>query len=189
MSPHAQYALRARICAWRLWAAVGLSAATSWMPCWRTTLYRIDGWDPQVEKISRHLSNPHLNLRQNSLSSEDLPEFREAIRAADAVVNLAAICNPSEYNVDPIGVIDANFLQPVKIVDICAEQRKWLIHFSTSEIYGRTIANYVSDTDYANPDLYELDEDSTSLIMGPIRNQRWSYATSKQLMERHCREL
>ena len=75
---------------------------------------RIDGWDPQVDKISRHLSNPHLNVRQNSLSSADLPEFREAVRAADAVVNLAAICNPSEYNVNPVGVIDANFLQPVK---------------------------------------------------------------------------
>jgi len=146
---------------------------------------RIDGWDPHVDKISQHRANPHLNVRQNALSSEDLPEFREAIRAADAVVNLAAICNPSEYNVDPIGVIDANFLQPVKIVDICAEQQKWLIHFSTSEIYGRTIASYVGDTDYANPDLYELDEDSTPLIMGPIRNQRWSYATSKQLMERY----
>jgi UDP-apiose/xylose synthase len=84
----------------------------------------IDRGDPQVEKISRHLSNPHLNIRQNSLSSAELPEFREAIRAADAVINLAAICNPSEYNVYPI--------QPVKIVDICVEQRKWLIPFPTS---------------------------------------------------------
>ena len=55
-----------------------------------------------------------------------------------------------------------------------------LLDFSTSEIYGRTIARYVDDTDYTNPDLYELDEDSTPLIMGSIRNQRWSYATSKQ---------
>ena len=65
------------------------------------------------------------------------------------------------------------------------EQRKWLIHFSTSEVYGRTIASYIGDTDYSNPAFYELDEDSTPLIMGPIRNQRWSYATAKQLMERY----
>ena len=45
-----------------------------------------------------------------------------------------------------------------------------LLDFSTSEIYGRTIARYVDDTDYTNPDLYELDEDSTPLIMGSIRN-------------------
>ena len=146
---------------------------------------RIDGWDPQVDKISRHLSNPHFNLRRYPLSSEDLPEFREAIRAVDAVVNLAKIATHLNTTIDPIGVIDPDFLQPVKIVDICAEQRKWLIHFSTSEIYGRMIASCVGDTDYANPDSYDLDKDSTPLIMGPIRNQRWSYATSKQLMERY----
>ena len=104
---------------------------------------RIDGWDPQVDKISQYLPNPHLNVRRNSLSAADLPEFREAVRAADAVVNLAAICNPSEYNVNPVGVIDVSFLQQVKVVDICAEQQKRLIHFSTSEIYGRTIASYL----------------------------------------------
>ena len=146
---------------------------------------RIDGWDPQTDKISRHLSNPNVNVRQNLLAAEDLAEFSDVIRSADAVINLAAICNPSEYNVNPVGVIDANFLQPVRIVDICAEQRKWLIHFSTSEIYGRTLASYTRDADYSNPDSYELDEDSSPLIMGPIRNQRWSYATSKQLMERY----
>ena len=146
---------------------------------------RIDGWDPQTDKISQHLSNSNVNIRKNSLFAENLKEFRDVIRSADAVVNLAAICNPSEYNVDPIGVIDANFLQPVKIVDICAQQKKWLIHFSTSEVYGRTIASYTGDSDYSDPDSYELDEDSTPLIMGPIKNQRWSYATAKQLMERY----
>ena len=146
---------------------------------------RIDGWDPQVDKISHHLSNPNLNMRRNALEGNDFEEFKEAIGSADAVINLAAICNPSEYNVNPVSVINANVLQPVKIVDICAQQKKWLIHFSTSEIYGRTIPSYLGDADYSNPDLYELDEDSTPLIMGPIRNQRWSYATSKQLMERY----
>ena len=146
---------------------------------------RIDGWDPETDKISHHLSNPNINIRRNPLAQEDMEEFSDAVRSADAVINLAAICNPSEYNVNPINVIRANFLEPVRIVDICAEQRKWLIHFSTSEIYGRTIASYTGDADYSNPDSYELDEDSTPLIMGPIRNQRWSYATAKQLMERY----
>ena len=147
---------------------------------------RIDGWDPQTDKIAQHLSNPNVNIRLNPLESPaDLDELSDVIRSADVVVNLAAICNPSEYNVKPINVIRANFLQPAKIVDLCAEQQKWLIHFSTSEVYGRTIASYTGGVDYVNPDLYELDEDSTPLIMGPIRNQRWSYATAKQLMERY----
>lgn len=146
----------------------------------------IDGWDPRTDKIAGHLSRPNLNVRQNALSTpEELEEFSEVIRSADVVVNLAAICNPSEYNVNPINVIHANFLQPAKIVDVCVAEKKWLLHFSTSEVYGRTIASYTGDTEYSNPDLYELDEDNTPLIMGPIRNQRWSYATSKQLMERY----
>jgi len=147
---------------------------------------RIGGWDPQTDKISHHLSNPNVNIRQNPLTSAaDLAEFKDVIRSADAVVNLAAICNPSEYNVNPINVIRSNFIEPLKIVDACVEQQKWLVHFSTSEVYGRTLASYTNDTSYANPDLYELSEDSTPLIMGPIRNQRWSYAAAKQLMERY----
>jgi UDP-apiose/xylose synthase len=146
---------------------------------------RIDGWDPHVDKISHHLSNPNLNIRRNALEGNDLEEFRDAIGSADAVINLAAICNPSEYNVNPVSVINANFIQPVKIVDVCVQQKKWLIHFSTSEVYGRTIASCLGDADYPNPYLYELNEDSTPLIMGPIKNQRWTYATAKQLMERY----
>jgi UDP-apiose/xylose synthase len=146
---------------------------------------RIDGWDPHVDKIAHHLSNPNLNVRRNSLDGNDLEEFADAVGSADAVINLAAICNPSEYNVNPVSVINANFLQPVKIVDICAQQQKWLIHFSTSEVYGRTISSYLGDAAYSNADLYELDENLTPLIMGPTRNQRWSYAASKQLMERY----
>lgn len=147
---------------------------------------RIDGWDPQTDKIAHHLSQPNVNIRRNTLTSpQDLEEFKEVIRSADAVINLAAICNPSEYNVNPINVIRSNFIEPLKIVDACVEQKKWLIHFSTSEVYGRTLASYTDDNSYANPDLYELSEDSTPLIMGPIKNQRWSYATSKQLMERY----
>ena len=79
---------------------------------------RIDGWDPQTDKISRHLSNPNVNIRQNQLAQEDMEEFSDAVRSEDVVINLAAICNPSEYNVNPINVIRTNFLEPVRIVDI-----------------------------------------------------------------------
>jgi len=146
----------------------------------------IDGWDPQTDKIKSHLLNPNLDIRQTTLeSNKDLVEFRKVVKQADAVINLAAICNPSKYNTKPLNVINANFLEPLQIVNICAEEKKWLIHFSTSETYGRTISSYLPKTDHVNSDLYELDEDKTPLIMGPIKNQRWSYATAKQLMERY----
>jgi UDP-apiose/xylose synthase len=146
----------------------------------------IDGWDPQTDKITQHLSNPNVNVRRSMLRSNDsLVEFRDAVRHADAVINLAAICNPAVYNTNPLNVINANFIEPLQIVNICAEERTWLVHFSTSETYGRTIASYVPGADYADANLYELDEDNTPMIMGPIKNQRWSYAASKQLLERY----
>jgi UDP-apiose/xylose synthase len=146
----------------------------------------IDGWDPKTDKIESHLSNPRVQVRQTTLTSGDsLADFRNAVRRADAVINLAAICHPSEYNTKPLEVIKANFLEPLQIVNICAEEQKWLMHFSTSETYGRTIASYLPGADYTDANLYELDEDQTPLIMGPIKNQRWSYASSKQLLERY----
>ena len=146
----------------------------------------LDGWDPQSAKIAHHLNKPNLHFRQKAIaSSDDLKDFKEAVRSADAVVNLAAICQPARYNLSPIKVIQSNFMDTVQLIDICADLRKWVIHFSSSEVYGRTIESYFPGSDYSNPDLYELEEESTPLIMGPIQNQRWTYACAKQLMERY----
>lgn len=146
----------------------------------------VDGWDPDSEKIAHHLNKPNLHIRQNTLTnSGDLEDFKEAARSADAVINLAAICQPALYNVNPIKVIRSNFMDTFQLIDVCAELDKWVIHFSTSEVYGRTIESYLPEADYSNPDLYELEEESTPLVMGPIQNQRWTYACAKQLMERY----
>lgn len=147
---------------------------------------QLTGWDPNTAKIEKHLSNPNFRLHRTMLASEtELRAFRQEARAADVVINLAAICNPSEYNTNPLSVMRSNFMEPSRIVDICAEENKWLIHFSTSEVYGRTLQSYVDDTGYSDPSLFEFEENTTPLIMGPIKNQRWSYASAKQLMERY----
>ena len=107
------------------------------------------------------------------------------IKRCDVVINLAAICNPSQYNKTPLKVIKSNFIDSYKLIDLCAQERKWLIHFSTSEVYGRTLSSYLDDNAYETTAHYELDENLTPLIMGPIHNQRWSYACAKQLLERY----
>lgn len=145
------------------------------------------GWDPDDRKISHHLGRDNFVLCRDTVSldnSETLKNLRKDIVNADAIINFAAICNPSYYNTKPLDVIYSNFLDSYRIVELCSELGKWLIHFSTSEIYGRTVASYLPDSDYSIPELYELDEDTTPLIMGPIANQRWSYACAKQLFER-----
>jgi UDP-apiose/xylose synthase len=145
---------------------------------------RVEGWDPEFSKIEGHLSNSQLTLHRTVISNPDTQEdLQRAIARADAVINLAAICNPAEYNKRPLDVIHANLFDAYKVVEMCAAHRKWLIHFSTCEVYGRTIASYL-DQGYTDARLYELDEEATPLIMGPIANQRWTYATAKQMIER-----
>jgi len=145
----------------------------------------VEGFDIDDRKIAGHLADPRLRLHRGYLHHSHIFEsLVDALDTADAVINLAAICNPSQYNTRPLDVINSNFIDVFRLVELCATRNKWLIHYSTSEVYGRTIASYLPGNTYDNPDLYELAEDETPLIMGPIKNQRWSYAASKQLLER-----
>ena len=145
----------------------------------------VTGWDLGATKIARHLEHPRFRFVRSSINDPaQLPLLRTQIADADVVLNLAAICNPSQYNTEPLATIQANFLDGLPLVEACTDAGAWLIHFSTSEVYGRTIDSYLPGHRYADPNLYELDEDATPLVMGPIVNQRWSYACAKQLMER-----
>lgn len=145
----------------------------------------IIGWDPDVKKIQQHLADPKLFVHQEPIgTAESYDALRESIRWAEIVVNLAGICNPGAYNTRPLDVIRANFTDACAAVELCAMERKWLITFSTSEVYGRTISSYLRHDRYERDELFELSEDQTPLVMGPVSNQRWSYATAKQLMER-----
>ncbi len=142
------------------------------------------GWDLDDRKIRHLVHHPNFIFRQGNCADPDARgQLLVDLRDADVVLNLAAICNPAQYNTQPYQVIRANFVDTFDTVQMCAEAGTWLLHFSTSEVYGRTLSSYVDDS-YADPALYELEEDSTPLVMGPVANQRWSYACAKQLMER-----
>lgn len=146
----------------------------------------VEGYDLNSTKIRQHLRNPR--FRFNKICIHDAHatgRLEQSIANADVVLNLAAICNPSEYNKRPISVIRHNCFYIIPVLEACAQLHKWIIHFSTSEVYGRTVASYLKEEDYSDKDLFEQREDETPLIMGPIHNQRWSYATAKQLIERY----
>lgn len=49
------------------------------------------------------------------------------------------------YVRDPVETIRSNFQRPTQVVDACARHGKWLIVYSTCEVYGRTISSYVGD--------------------------------------------
>lgn len=147
--------------------------------------FNIVGWDLSAEKIAGHLNNAKFDFRQSdAFSEEGVPELEKAVQECDVVISLAAICNPSRYNTEAIATIHSNFTHLSKLAEICARTNRWIIHASTSEVYGRTIASYLDGNTYSDPKLYEQIEDETPLIMGPVSNQRWSYACAKQLSER-----
>jgi UDP-apiose/xylose synthase len=75
-------------------------------------------------------------------------------------------------------VIRSNYDHPRALADACAKSGSWLIHFSTSEIYGKTAA-----------DSSALEEDSSEIVLGPVTASRWSYASAKLLTERYMAGL
>jgi UDP-apiose/xylose synthase len=109
----------------------------------------------------------------------DAPGLLDEITArAEVVISLTALCNPALYNTRPLEVIDASYTDLLPLVKLCAARRRWLVHFSTCEVYGRTAL------DGDGRPMAEMHEDDTALGLGPVHKQRWTYAAAKQLLER-----
>ncbi len=148
-----------------------------------TTDWHVYGIDIQCSKITELLDHPKFTFVE--LNVYDNERVREYVKKSDAVVSLVALCNPSLYNTIPLAVIEANYLRPYDLVKMCAEMDKWLIHYSTSEIYGRTIGSFLPEEHRGgDPSQYVIQEDTTPMLLGPIGAQRWTYACAKQLLER-----
>jgi UDP-apiose/xylose synthase len=109
-------------------------------------------------------------------------KLKALIAQCDTVVNLAAICNPSEYIKQPVNTIRSNYNDAQDCIEFCVEHKKHLVHFSTCEVYGRTLSSY--GLPVADEKNFILDEETTPMIMGPVSAQRWCYACAKQLVER-----
>jgi UDP-apiose/xylose synthase len=143
------------------------------------------GWDGDSTKISHLLGHRRLTFRQRYLhGASAFAAFEEDVAGCDWVINMAAICNPARYNTEPLNTIQTNFLDSYPVIEMAAAQKKRLVHFSTSEVYGRTVASYLGQEAYNDASLFMLNAETTPMIMGPIQNQRWTYAAAKQLLER-----
>ncbi len=144
---------------------------------------KIVGVDITVRKIHHLLTHKRLSVHRMDI--HDAARLRPYIEKSGTVISLAALCNPYLYNHNPISVIESNFLNVYPLVQACTELNCKLVHFSTSEVYGRTLASTARTCDAPyDPSLYILDETSTPLLLGPVHFQRWSYACAKQLLER-----
>ncbi|CAL5432261.1 unnamed protein product [Camellia sinensis] len=153
---------------------------------------------PWSDRIQFH----RINIKNDS-------RLEGLIKMADLTINLAAICTPADYNTRPLDTIYSNFIDALPVVKYCSENNKRIIHFSTCEVYGKTIGcflpkdhplrleiRHVIDvkklesysnllfTSISDPAYFVLKEDDSPCIFGPIEKQRWSYACAKQLIER-----
>jgi UDP-4-amino-4-deoxy-L-arabinose formyltransferase/UDP-glucuronic acid dehydrogenase (UDP-4-keto-hexauronic acid decarboxylating) len=82
-----------------------------------------------------------------------------------------AIATPKTYVERPLDVFQLDFEENLRIVRQVVRYGKRLIFPSTSEVYGMC------------PEA-EFDEETSSLVLGPIAKERWIYSCSKQLLDR-----
>jgi UDP-apiose/xylose synthase len=146
--------------------------------------FRVIGIDRAPAKITHNLGNPSFTYVNADVY--DTATLARWVSRSDVVVSLVALCNPSYYNTIPVDVIEVNFTHPVAVARMCQEAGKWLVHFSTSEVYGKTVPHLIDHrSDLADhPEYHRLNEEETPLVLGPVCAQRWSYACAKQLAER-----
>ena len=145
------------------------------VPALATRLHAsVQAVDVHFDKLA--LSPGRIERTQGSILD---PGLLDAVtRRNDIVISLTALCNPALYNTRPLDVIDASYTDLVPLVKLCTERKRWLVHLSTCEVYGRRAL-----TSEGRP-MARMDEDQTALFLGPIHRERWTYAAAKQLLER-----
>ncbi len=132
--------------------------------------YEVHGMDLGADSIQRLFAHPGFRFFEGDISiHREWIEYH--VRKCDIVIPLVAIATPAQYVRNPLRVFELDFEENLRIVRYCVKYGKRLIFPSTSEVYGMS-------------DDPEFDEDRSKLVLGPIRNQRWIYACSKQLLDR-----
>ena len=143
-----------------------------------TTKAFVYGIDLNSRKVQPFISNNRFEFLKTDIS--DIKSIKPVLQKSSIVVSLTALCNPSLYNTVTLKVIESNYNKPVEIVKMCCEYGCRFIHFSTCEVYGRTVESYCKESVLESV----LKEDETPFVTGPVHLQRWSYSSAKQLLER-----
>ena len=131
-----------------------------------------------VDVSFRKLTSTSPLVRRLTARVEHPGVVEEITSRCQVVLSLTALCNPALYNTVPLEVIDANYTHLLPWVKRCAERGVRLVHFSTSEVYGRMALHTSGER---TP---EMNEEQTGLFLGPVDCERWTYACAKQLLER-----
>jgi len=134
------------------------------------TGWSVSGLDIASDKIAPFLGHPRFTYLEGDIAiNKEWIEYQ--IKKCDVVLPLVAIATPAAYVSRPLEVFELDFEENLRIVKQAVRYRKRLVFASTSEVYGMC------------PDA-AFDEESSTLVYGPIRKQRWIYSCSKQLLDR-----
>jgi UDP-apiose/xylose synthase len=128
--------------------------------------------DPsRLDELAPH---PQIHIKKKSTNEVDIAGLT---KDADVVMSLAAICNPSRYNTEQVATIRSNFIDQLPVIEACALNSTWLVHFSTCEVYGKR--------NHSWPQMKVQGGMEGDMILGPVQATRWTYACAKQLTERY----
>jgi len=132
--------------------------------------YEVHGMDLWSNYIQHLLDKPNFHFEEGDISIHgEWVEYH--VKKCDVVVPLVAIATPIEYTRNPIKVFELDFEENLRVIRFCVKYGKRVLFPSTSEVYG------MCDED-------EFNEDTSRLVLGPIRMQRWIYSCCKQLLDR-----
>lgn len=138
----------------------------------RSENYDVAQADIWSAKLKIRFENEPYAFHHVDIESDD-DKLNDLVADHDIVFNLASRASPRLYVQDPLAVSKLNLFDGSKVIDACVRHRKKLVHFSTSEVYGKALGSSAPFT-----------EDETNCVTGPIKNHRWIYSTTKQLLDR-----
>jgi nucleoside-diphosphate-sugar epimerase len=136
----------------------------------RDTGWEVFGMDVGEDRIHDHLGHPRFHFLEGDIAiNREWIEYH--VKKCDVVLPLVAIATPKAYVDTPLAVFELDFEQNLRIVRQAVQYDTRVVFPSTSEIYGMCTDPVFS-------------EETSPLVLGPIRKERWIYACAKQLLDR-----
>lgn len=134
------------------------------------TDWEVYGMDIRNDKLDACLGSDRFHFVEGDIGiNKEWIEYH--VKKCDVIMPLVAIATPATYVREPLRVFELDFEENLAIVRLCVKYNKRLLFPSTSEVYGMCADK-------------EFDEDESTLVLGPIKMQRWIYSASKQLLDR-----
>ncbi len=132
--------------------------------------WEVFGMDLHSNKLGDSLHHPRFHFLEGDIAiNKEWIEYH--IKKCDVVLPLVAIATPMAYVKKPLLVFELDFEENLRIVRQCVKYGTRIIFPSSSEVYGMCPEEF-------------FDEDTSTMVLGPIHKQRWIYSCSKQLLDR-----